>query len=462
MAIPTGAQPVYADEALLLVKIESTPGEDSVPTALLNSLLTKSCNVKPVVDMINIDRYGHTFRSSGAVPGKSFFEFDVEVPMVVPVVNTAYLSAPEPRWSPLMQIAGFTATGEQDNTGVNDFFAAIMNSKPQRYQLVDGQTLTVVVDGGAPADATFNTADFADITHATAAEIVTVINADIAGATASAWRGKVIIRTNTTDNTGSIQVTGGTANAELGFATAEVEAYNIVQRWAYTLDSHACQQTATLHFCMFPSCAETDDNYWLGVALGAVANVEMMLARDEECTFKFTGKGAWGGVSTGDFSDLLGAGINYGGDLDAMVGVGASIEFDDYSGASTRTDLFTKLSINLNWDVKERPDQTQERGIRAFYITRKGSITGSYDPEEWVSDIYDRWDAVFGAERQGVEAIYESPIGSRCTIQMPNIQFGSPTINKDGQVRYEQSFYVRDDSDAGDDAITLTFEPQPA
>lgn len=463
MAIPTGAQAIYADQGLILVKTETEPGTDAEPTAQLNALMVRSCNVKPIIKEISLERYRHTFASPGVAIGSSHIEWDMEVPMVCPVVNTNYISAPEPPWSPLMKVSGFTATGEIDDSGANDYFAAVINTKYQRYQLVDGQTLTVSVDGAAADTVTFNTADFANINRATAAEIAAVINTDVTGATAVVWRGRVIIATNTVDDTGSIQVTGGTANTALGFPTTEVEAYQIVNRWVYNLASHACGQTCTIYFAFFHPCSDgdNDDEYGLWKTFGAVSNLELMFAQDEECTFKFTGKGSYGGFSTGDFTDLIGSGVVYLGDVDALVGIGATLEFDDYSSANTRTDLASKFSVNLNWTVNDRRDFSADRGIRSFYITRKGSISGSYDPEKWLTTVYDRMAAVFGAARQGLLAVFQSPLGSRLTLQAPNIQFGAPSLNKDGILRYDQPFYLRDDSSAGDDAVVLTFEPQP-
>ena len=85
--------------------------------------------------------------------------------------------------------------------------------------MVDGQTLTVRVDGQTAAQTvTFNTADFADIGNALASEVAAVITTDLAtpSATGGTSGGAVTI---TSDNSGSVAVTGGTANAVLGFPT---------------------------------------------------------------------------------------------------------------------------------------------------------------------------------------------------------------------------------------------------
>jgi hypothetical protein len=141
MAIPTGAQAILADQALVLVKTETTPGTDAAPTALLNALLCRSCSLKPIINMVELTRYAHNFRSPGAIPGKSLFEFEIEVPLVAPVVQTAHVSAPEPPWSALLKISGFTATGEKDASGANDYHAAVTSNLKQTFALVNNQTL---------------------------------------------------------------------------------------------------------------------------------------------------------------------------------------------------------------------------------------------------------------------------------------------------------------------------------
>jgi uncharacterized phage protein gp47/JayE len=78
-------------------------------------------------------------------------------------------------------------------------------------------TLTVIVDGKTanPQTVTFSSSDFADTTSATVAEIVAVINAQLAGAEALAVNSntKVRIRSNTELSSRSkIRITGGTIN----------------------------------------------------------------------------------------------------------------------------------------------------------------------------------------------------------------------------------------------------------
>lgn len=101
--------------------------------------------------------------------------------------------------------------------------AVVTSGNAETYALTDGWTLDVAVDGGGVLTATFNTADFGNIALATAAEVAAVITTDIAGATAADVGGFVVITSSTTGASSNLTVSGGTANAALGFDTAQVD-----------------------------------------------------------------------------------------------------------------------------------------------------------------------------------------------------------------------------------------------
>ena len=91
------------------------------------------------------------------------------------------------------------------------------NRKTAPFELEDGQTLLVKVDGEAAQTITFNSVDFVAISAASQQEIVDAINAQITGATAYAFDcGYIMIQSNDA-SAGSIQVSGGTAQDTLGF-----------------------------------------------------------------------------------------------------------------------------------------------------------------------------------------------------------------------------------------------------
>ena len=127
-----------------------------------------------------------------------------------------------------LRIVGGTAAEELGFSQA--LFKGFNNSKPaqqingtsETYDLDDGETLTVAVDGGSSQIVTFNTGDFVDIDNATALEVARVITQDLTGAVAYVVGDKVQIESLTTGVNSGIEVTGGTANAKLGFPTNEV------------------------------------------------------------------------------------------------------------------------------------------------------------------------------------------------------------------------------------------------
>lgn len=152
------------------------------------------------------------------------------VPAVASTVTTAPVLAGDFEL-PVDSVRGFpNEAGLLDlDTGTETVFYILRKSgtsmetsaNVEPFTLVNGQTLILSVDGAANDTATFNTADFIDITNATAQEVANVINQDITGVYAYPAEGAVRITSDTwiEDPTASIEVVGGTANPELGFDT---------------------------------------------------------------------------------------------------------------------------------------------------------------------------------------------------------------------------------------------------
>ncbi len=88
------------------------------------------------------------------------------------------------------------------------------------YALADGMTLLLRVDNGLEQAVVFSSADFADITNATATEVAAAINAVIVGGRATTPGGIVRLASDTEGTSSRVQVTGGTANAVLAFPGA--------------------------------------------------------------------------------------------------------------------------------------------------------------------------------------------------------------------------------------------------
>lgn len=92
-------------------------------------------------------------------------------------------------------------------------------SRREPYALVDGDTIELKVDGAAsPQIVAFSAADFTNIAVALAAEVIAKINAAIVGATASVDESAVrIVSASSLPGVTSIEITGGSARAKLGF-----------------------------------------------------------------------------------------------------------------------------------------------------------------------------------------------------------------------------------------------------
>ena len=134
-------------------------------------------------------------------------------------------------------VVGLSGTIDTIQSPVSGWSAAtaISSGNAETYDLDDGQTLTVKVDGGAVQTATFNTGDFVDIDNATAAEVAAVIDSDISGVSASDEGGYVRIVNDSEDSGNSIEITGGTANTALGFDTTLVKGFNALDAEPGTL-----------------------------------------------------------------------------------------------------------------------------------------------------------------------------------------------------------------------------------
>jgi|GEM_PF-5096881 len=106
-------------------------------------------------------------------------------------------------------------------------------SDPQTYNLSDGDTLLFQTESSPPNQlATFNTADFTDISNATAAEVAAVINEDSTQGTASVCGTSVKLQSNQGPAAGTLQVTGGVAQTELGFPGNLRHAIGWADRWS--------------------------------------------------------------------------------------------------------------------------------------------------------------------------------------------------------------------------------------
>lgn len=113
----------------------------------------------------------------------------------------------------------FDVSGGGDDTATIDATAPLRSAAAGPYNLSDGQTLTISVNGGPVQTLTLAAADFGNIAAATAAELVIVIERDLAGIDATDNAGTLELRTDGQGTGFSLNVTGGTANGVLAFTT---------------------------------------------------------------------------------------------------------------------------------------------------------------------------------------------------------------------------------------------------
>lgn len=98
--------------------------------------------------------------------------------------------------------------------------ASQVAANAETYVLTNGMTLTVKINGGPVQTIAFLTAEFVDIGAATTAEVNAVINAKLSGGYADVSAGKPRINSDKQGTGSHVEITGGSANAVLGFPTS--------------------------------------------------------------------------------------------------------------------------------------------------------------------------------------------------------------------------------------------------
>ncbi len=119
----------------------------------------------------------------------------------------------------------FSAKLDQNPDAIGSFGGgrASLGTGEEPFALADGDTLDLTVPaGGTSLSIAFNTADFADVNAATAAELAAVINNDpgaqAVGIVAADVNGRLILQTLAEGSTADFTVDGGTVLGALGWA----------------------------------------------------------------------------------------------------------------------------------------------------------------------------------------------------------------------------------------------------
>lgn len=214
----------YPDSASgeALDQVASITGAVRLPatksTITLDQIHLENGITLPIGKVVSVGENGERFVTTEEVINSA------TVPKIVSVEAESQNTGP---------IQGLATTINTIQTPVSGWKASagITSGNDEPFDLDDGQTLLIKVDGGSEQTATFNTGDFVDIDNATAAEIAAVIATDITGvsvvpAFGTGDDGYVWIETDSELAGNSIQITGGTANTELDFDTDIVKGFN--------------------------------------------------------------------------------------------------------------------------------------------------------------------------------------------------------------------------------------------
>lgn len=193
-----------------LTGVTKLPATESTTTLSLN---LDDATTVPIGSIVRVGAAGNRFVTTAAAANALGYPSNVSVAAesedTGPVVGNALTIN-----SIVTPVSGWSAA------------AAIDAGSSEPYALSDGETLTMKMDDGSVQTATFETADFVAIGAALAAEVAVVIAADITGASSVDANGKPRIESTTDGPGSSVEVTGGTANAALGFSTTKVEGMN--------------------------------------------------------------------------------------------------------------------------------------------------------------------------------------------------------------------------------------------
>lgn len=208
---------IYSSKMGVLVKAESVSGVEETPDPKLNALMCAESSVKPMINMIELDRYAHANISAGAVPGKRSVDLSLKVPLVGAQARPGYENLDPPDFDPLLQASGYTkVTIRQANHA-----ACVRSGKSQGFDISGGAIIEFQVDADAGTAGTVvtltldhaNSTKYPAPTRATAAQIVADVGAAAVsgGATLTAYRGYLYLRSAATDNTAKVQVLPSTA-----------------------------------------------------------------------------------------------------------------------------------------------------------------------------------------------------------------------------------------------------------
>ncbi len=247
---------------------------------------------------------------------------------------------------------------------------AQLESADGPFALTDGATLEVVVDSGAVQTLTFDDTEFTDVAQATPTEVAASISSKLVGGRAVVSGDKVVLEGTRRGTSARIKVNGGTANGALGFPTTEASGDgNVANLAAVTVSEAAAVLTPVLS-----GAQVTSDAGKLKIAsatTGPQSSVRVDAASTARTAFGFdtvTHAGATGDVT---------AAIEVRGKTDGSYANRLSVIVA--APTSGRASEFNLTVIDANLTVKERwPNLSIDPTSPAFFeAVVNNTVTGS-------------------------------------------------------------------------------------
>lgn len=309
--------------------------------------------------------------------------------------------------------------GNADDTATFTATAASVEcANAETYALSDGDTLTVEIDGGSTQTVTFNTADFTAIGAATAEEVAQVINQDLSGAKGIVTTAgtKVTIESDTKGTSSSVEVTGGTANAVLGFSTALVPGTgNVADISAVTFtEAKAILEAAlTAGSGVLVSDAGSGAVRITTVATGATITLQVQATSTAETVFGFPTTIATGSDSTA---------VN-------------TLRLDGRTEGSYANSLNVRVADSSSGDAAEFNLQVSKSGV---ILESFANLTMDSTAERYALTVINDADA--GSLL--LEAFDEAAPGTPADKRPANVSGASPASGNDGLTGLDDNDYI--------------------
>jgi hypothetical protein len=241
------------------------------------------------------------------------------------------------------------------------------------YTLVNNQTLTVSIDGGPEQTITFVTANFVDISNATAAEVAAVIASQIVGAQADVSGGAPRIRSDRRGTGSGVNVTGGSANADLAFTTGNVAGTGNVSN----IDAVSAAEVKTVVEAAIASCTVTNEGgfqRFSSVTIGGASSILIGASSTAD-----TEMGLDNATHTGNAAatpntlriDAKDPGA-YGNDLRVVIAAATTGESSRFNLAVSRAGVLVRVHENLSMvptDARYAPTIINDLVTGDRYIT---------------------------------------------------------------------------------------------